>query len=135
MKEYEDLKAKGLTVKIEDCHKPLCEYGGKELEVIGQIQVEISAGDKKINSHLVVTKSGRCLLGHETSKAMGLLRIGLGVSSGSKPCNVVGGDLASALQAKFPKVFFGVGKIKDYKLKLNVVSEVTPIAQKPRPHC
>jgi len=106
-------------------------YGGKELEVIGQIQVEISAGDKKINSHLVVTKSGRCLLGHETSKALGLLRIGLAVSSGSVQCNVVGEDLASALQARYPKVF-GVGKLKDYKLKLNVDSEVTPIAQKPR---
>ena len=132
MKEYEELKAQALTAKIEDCHKRLYVYGGKELEVIGQIQVDISAGDKKINSHLVVTKSGRCLLGHETSKALGLLRIGLGVSSGSVQCNVVGEDLASVLQAKYPKVFVGVGKLKDYKLKLNVDSEVTPIAQKPR---
>ena len=66
------------------------------------------------------------------SKALGLLRIGLGVSSGSVQSNVVGEDLASALQAKYPKVFVGVGKLKDYKLKLNVDSEVTPIAQKPR---
>ena len=85
---------------------------GKELEVIGQIQVEISTGDKNINSHLVVTKSGRFLLGHETSKALGLLRIGLGVSSGSVQCNVVGEDLASALQAKYPKVFAGVVKLQ-----------------------
>ena len=79
-----------------------------------------------------MTKSGRCLLGHETSKALGLLRIGLVVSSGSVQCNVAGEDLASTLQAKFPKVFFDLGKLKDYKLKLNVDSEVPPIAQKPR---
>ena len=76
MEEYEELKAQGLNAKMEDCHKRLYAYGGKELEVIGQVQVEISADDKKISSHFVVTKSGRCLLGHETSKALGLLRIG-----------------------------------------------------------
>ena len=132
MKQYEELKAQGLTAKMEDCNKRLYAYGGKELEVIGQVGVEISAGDKKINSHLVVTKTGRCLLGHETSRDLGLLRIGLGASGGSVQCNVVGEDLAPALQAKYPKVFVGVGKLKDYQLKLNVDPDVTPIAQKPR---
>ncbi|KAL9985472.1 hypothetical protein ACROYT_G007886 [Oculina patagonica] len=132
IKEYKELKAQGLTAKKEDCRKRLYAYGGKELEVIGQVQVEISAGDKKINSHLVVTKTGRCLLAHETSKALGLLRIGLGASGGSVQCNVVREDLALALQAKYPKVFVGVGKLKDYQLKLNVDPDVTPIAQKPR---
>ena len=132
MEEYEELKAQGLNAKMEDCHKRLYAYGGKELEVIGQVQVEISVGDKKISSRLVVTKSGRCLLGHETSKALGLLRIGSGVSSEFVECNVVGENLAPVLQAKYPTVFVGVGKLKDYKLKLHVDSEVTPIAQKPR---
>ena len=66
-----------------------------------------------------------------TSQELGLLRIGLNVSSGSE-CNVVGKDLASALQAKYPKVFDGIGKLKDYKLKLHVDPDVTPVAQKPR---
>ena len=108
MKEYEELKAQGLNAKMEDCHKRLYAYGGKELEVIGQVQVEISVGDKKISSHLVVTKSGRCLLGHETSKALGLLRIGSDVSSEFVECNVVGENLAPVLQAKYPTVFVGV---------------------------
>ena len=132
MKEYEELKAQGLNAKMEDCYKWLYVYGGKELEVIGQVHVEISAVDKKVNSHLVVTKSGRCLLGHETSRALGLLRIGLGVGREFAQCSVVGEYLASALQAKYLKVFVGFGKLKDYKLKLHVDPEVTPIAQKPR---
>ena len=122
MEEYEELK---------DCHKRLYAYGGKELEVIGQVQVEISAGDKKIGSHLVVTKSGRCLLGHETSKALGLLRICSSVSSEFVECNVVGENLAPILQAKYPTVFVGVGKLKGYKLELHVDPDVTPVAQKP----
>ena len=80
----------------------------------------------------MVTKSGRCLLGHETSKALGLLRINLIVSSEFVECNAAGENLAPVLQAKCPTVFVGVSKLKDYKLKLHVDSEVTPVAQKPR---
>jgi len=40
--------------------------------------------------------------------------------------------LATVLQAKHPRIFDGVGKLKDYKLKLHVDPEVTPIAPKPR---
>ena len=80
----------------------------------------------------MVIKSGRCLLGHVTSKALGLLRIGPGANSEFGQCNVVREDLVLALQAKHPKVFDGVGKLKDYKLKLHIDSKVTPIAQKPR---
>ena len=68
MSEYEELKAQGLNTEMEKCHRWLYAYGGRELEVIGQIQVEISVGEKMINSHFVVIKSGRCLFsGHESS--------------------------------------------------------------------
>ena len=80
----------------------------------------------------MVTKSGRCLLGHETSKALGLLRSGSSVSSEFVACNVVDENLAPILQAKYPTVFIGVGKLKGYKLKLHVNPDVTPVAQKPR---
>lgn len=59
--EYEELKAQGLNTEMEKCHRWLYAYGGRELEVICQIQVEISVVEKKINSHFVVIKSGRCL--------------------------------------------------------------------------
>ncbi|XP_015755918.1 PREDICTED: uncharacterized protein LOC107335405 [Acropora digitifera] len=74
----------------------------------------------------------RCLPGHITSRDLGLLRIGLGASSESAECNVVSKDLASALQTKYPKVFSGIGNLKEYRLKLHVDPEVTPVAQKPR---
>ena len=132
MSKYEELKAQGLNVRLENCQKRLYAYGGKELNVVGQIRVELSVGSKKINSQFVVTTSGRCLLGHITSRDLGLPRIGLGASSESAECNVVSKDLASALQTKYPKVFNGIGKLKEYRLKLHVDPEVTPVAQKPR---
>ena len=132
MSKYEELKTQGLNVKLENCQKRSYAYGGKELNVVGQIQVELSVGTKKINSQFVVTTSGRCLLGHITSRDLGLLRIGLGVTSESAECNVVSKDLASALQTKYPKVFSGIGKLKEYRLKLHGDPEVTPVPQKPR---
>ena len=132
MSKYEELKTQGLNVKLENCQKRLYAYGGKKLNVVGQIQVELSVGTKKINSQFVVTTSGRCLLGHITSRDLGLLRIGLGASSELAECNVVSKDLASALQIKYPKVSIGIGKLKEYKLKLHVDPEVTPVAQKPK---
>ncbi|PFX12979.1 Retrovirus-related Pol polyprotein [Stylophora pistillata] len=126
MEEYEELKAQGLNAKMEDCHKLLYAYGKRELEVIGHVKVEIPVGDKRIGSHLVVTKSGRCLLGHETSHALGLLRISSSVSSEFLECNVVRENVALVIQAKYPTVFVGVGKLKDYKLKLHVDSKGVP---------
>ena len=92
--------------------------------------MEISVGDENISSHVMVTKSRRCLLSHETVKALGLLRIGSGASREFAECNDVGENLAVALQVKYPTMFVGVGKLKDYKLKLHIDSEVAPIAQK-----
>ena len=39
MIEYEELKAQGLNTEMGKCHRRLYAYGGRELEVIGQIQV------------------------------------------------------------------------------------------------
>ena len=81
-------------MKVENCQKRLYAYGGKELNIVGQIRVELSFGTKKINSQFVVTTSGRCLLGHIISRDLALLRIGLSTSSESAEC-VVSKDLAS----------------------------------------
>ena len=55
-------------------------------------------GDK-VNLQFVVIKKGKCLLGHVTSKLLGLVLT---------ECNAVGENIAAALEAKKPKVFDGV---------------------------
>ena len=40
--------------------------------------------------------------------------------------------LASELKMKYPKVFQGVGKLKDFKLHLHVDPNIPPVAQKLR---
>ena len=41
-------------------------------------------------------------------------------------------DFANQLKAQYPKVFTGVGKLKDFELKLHIDSNVPPVAQKLR---
>lgn len=91
---------------------------------MGQISVQLSAGDKKISSCFVVTRSERCLLGHVTSKDLGLLHVGPGASSEPAKCNIVCKDMALTLQAKSPNVFSEMEKLNKFQLKLHIDPEI-----------
>ena len=85
---------------------------------------------EKVQSTFVVTDKGRCLLGHATSKQLGVLKIGPSVNL---ECSNVAStpDIKSQLQDKYPKVFSEIEKLTDYKLKLHVDKSKIPVAQKP----
>ena len=131
LNEYEQLKSQGLKADLSKCDKKLFAYGGKQLPVIGKFEVEISSGDRKVKSTFVVTDKGRCLLGHATSKQLGVLKVGPSVNL---ECSNVAStpDIQSRLQDKYLKVFTGIGKLIDYKLKLHVDESKIPVVQKPR---
>ena len=60
------------------------------------------------------------------------VHIGPPAAPGGTSCNEVQGDIADQLKAKYPKVFEGIGKLKDFQLKLHVNPNVPPVAQKLR---
>ena len=107
-------------------------YGGREIEVVGQFKAEISVGNAKVVSSFVVVKCGRCILGNATAKELGVLHIGPKASPIGGSCNEVKSDFTDQLKAQYPKVFTGVGKLKDFELKLHVDPNVPPVAQKVR---
>ena len=41
-------------------------------------------------------------------------------------------DLSAKIHAKFPKVFEGVGKLKDFQQAIHVDPTIQPVAQSPR---
>ena len=47
----------------------------------------------------------------------------------AESCNAVGCPFAESLKAKFPGVFNGVGRLKNYQLKLHIDPQVTPVVQ------
>lgn len=75
-KDFQKLKDTGLKDNIENCSRKLFACCGREIEVAGQFKAEISVGNAKVVSSLVVVKYGRCILGKATTKELGVLHIG-----------------------------------------------------------
>lgn len=107
-------------------------YGGRKIDVVGQFKAGISAGNAKVVSSFVVVKRRHSILGNDTVKELGVLHIGPKASPIGGSCNEVKSDFADQLKAQYPKVFTGVGKLKDFELKLHVDPNVPPVAQKLR---
>ena len=53
------------------------------------------------------------------------------MTSHETDCNSVY-DIGAKLKIEYPRVFSGIGKLNDYKLKLHIDENVKPVAQKPR---
>ena len=130
--DFQKLKSAGLKGDIEHCLRKLFAYGGREIDVIGQFEAGISVGNAKVTSSFVVAKCGRCILGNVTARELGVLHIGPKASFVGGNCNEVKSDFADQLKAQYPQAFMGVGKLKDFELKLHVNPDVPPVAQKLR---
>ena len=130
--DFQKLKNAGFKGNLEHCSRKLFAYGGREIEVVGQFKAEISVGNAKVVSSFVVVKCGRCILGNATAKELGVLHIGPKASPIGGSCTEVKSDFANQLKVQYPKVFTGVGKLKDFELKLHVDPNVPPVAQKLR---
>ena len=105
-------------------------YGGRELKVESQFQIEVSITKKKIVADFIVVKTGRCLLGYSAATDLGILLVGQAETVNTRNCNTVDGSFVVQLKAKYPIVFQGIGKLKNYQLKLHIDPSVTPVVQK-----
>jgi len=130
--DFQTLENAGLKGNLEHCSRKLFAYGGKEIEVVGQFKVEISVENVKVVSNFVVGKCGRCILGNMKAKELGVLHMGPKASPIGGSCNEVKSDFANQLKAQYHNVFTGVGKLKEFELKLHVDPNVLPVAQKLR---
>ena len=124
---WEVLKRKSVQCESKKSSKELFAYGQKDpIEVIGtfvsEIVCEISC-NSCVDEFTVVKGPGRSLLGKNTAEKLGVLRVGPDVCS----LTVEGSD--ADIREKYREVFTGVGKLKDFQLKLHVRDDVTPVAQ------
>ena len=83
-------------------------------------------------ANFIVVESGLCLLGYLTATNLGILRGDPTGTLGTGNCNTVDDTLVGELKANYLGVFQGIGKFKDYQLKLHVDPSVTPVVQKMR---
>lgn len=83
----------------------------------------------KIVANFIEVKTGRCLLGHSTATDLGILRVGQAETIKTGNCNTVDDTFVGQFKAKYPSVYQGLGKLKNYQLKLHIDSSVTPVVQ------
>lgn len=95
------------------------------LPVSGSFEVEVESKHKfTIAKFYVVPGNSGALLSYQTANELGLIQlINATSSSETGPANLV---------RKYSNLFSGIGKLKDYKVKLHIEKTVQPIAQSHR---
>ena len=111
-------KLKGTTpVVVEASVEPL------QIKGVCSLTVSEPQTGKSIVADFVVTQGkATTLLARKASEFLGMLRVGVSINT----CDVKL-DRKAALREKFPNVFKGLGKLKDYQLKLHIDETVTPV--------
>jgi hypothetical protein len=116
-------------VEIMPSNIRLFTYGSTiPLNILGTITVKVERNGKQILAQFVVVSNrgtAGCLLGHISATELDLLHVANSVSIQSE-------YISSKISAKFPKVFEGVGKLKDFQQTIHVDPKIHPVAQAPR---
>ena len=123
------LKEQRIDCESVKCDKKLFAYGHKEpINVAGTFVTEIFCevnGEKCVAEFTVIKDRGKSLLGKKTAEQLKILRVGPEETT----YTVADEGRDSDIREEFADIFTGVGKLKDYKLKLHVDENVTPVAQ------
>ena len=116
---------KKIGYKAEPCHgRYIHPYASSPIKVIGTVQLKVKYKAQSVSAEIVLIPGKAIpIIGLKTATDLGLLK--------------VGGDVNSVMDTKdilkkYEHVFVGVGKLKDYQLRLNINQEVTPVAQPTR---
>jgi hypothetical protein len=97
-------------------------YGSKTpLKLIGKSTLKAHVNDKlwEIEFH-IIAGTGKPLIGHKTATDLGLLHIGM--------LNTLDVNTDSIISS-FKDRFTGLGKLKDFQLRLHIDESVQPVAQ------
>ena len=91
--------------------------------MIGTFTADLSLGSKSVSADVTVIKGkGEPLLGRESATELGILKLQV-------PLNCVVRVDQSEMTTRFKDLFTGIGKLKDFQLKLQVDEQVQPVAQ------
>lgn len=127
---WEYLKSQKVKCQSRKAAIPLYAYGQNKLDTLGVFKADVMSPDTGncVESEFVVVKgSAQTLLGKTTAEKIGLLRIG--------PINPPVDDVNKTRETveeivdKYPKLFSGVGLLKNHEASLNIDETKTPVAQ------
>ncbi|XP_048774395.2 uncharacterized protein K02A2.6-like [Ostrea edulis] len=120
------IRANNESMSLSRNTKRLFSYGSKEpLQILGTFQTVAKYGLRETSAEFAVVKGDYIsLLGKDTAVELGVLRIGV---EGSDFCSVI--SEIDKIVASRNTVFDGVGKLKNFQLRIHVDKTVTPVAQ------
>ena len=131
---WNSLKQKHVKCESKQADKKLFAYGQKEpIEVAGTFVSEIvceAAGEQCVDEFTVIKGTGKPLLGKNTAEKLKLLRVG--PVYGAQVCSVATEGSDTDIREGYADILTGVGKLKDYQLKLHINKDVKPVAQPAR---
>lgn len=118
---WEVLKKKRLKCYSEKCEKKLYAYSSTEpLKLLGKFRTHTlieETGNGSEEEFYVLNGKGPALLGKDTATNLGVLKLGVN--------SVQSFDIVR----EYPECFQGIGKLKNFKLKLHIDQDVKPVAQ------
>ena len=127
---WEVLKANKVRYASSKATKKLYSYGNKQpLQVAGTFTADVLVGNRVLNEveFVVIESEGHALLGRETATALGVLQLGPQINS--LQLSTDGENRGPNILDKFPGCCEGIGKLKDFQLKIPIDAEVQPVAQ------
>ena len=122
MKYWKMIKDRGLVLK--PCCNPATAYGAElPLETLGIIHVDIATNEAKLMNvkFHVIQGNNIPLLSRESAIKLGLLWVKSHVNSVD--------DANNQWKVKYKNCFKGIGKLKDFQLKIHIDKDVKPVAQ------
>ena len=121
---WEALKGKGIRCKLEKSVENIYPYGtSTPLKTLGKFYAKVSALDHVTEAEFIVLDgTARSILGCSTARDLNVLKLGPEVNVLTK----------SEVKQKYPECFEGIGKVKDFQLKIRIDPNVKPVAQSPR---
>ena len=119
---YQILSRKTPSIKLQPSKIKLNSYGSDTpIEILGQFQAAVESKNKiTIATFFVANKASGSLLGYETARELGLIRV--------QDVNTVQHDLVDS----YKDIFQGIGKLKDHQVEIHIDNSVQPVAQRHR---
>ena len=115
--------AEKMPIDLQPSSTQIFAYGSQsQLTVLGKFNEDIKIGDKSITTTIHVVEGAHgSLLSFATALASGVVDININAVS-------TGHHIAE----KYPGLFEGIGKLKDFEVKLHIDESVAPVAQPAR---
>ena len=132
---WNNLKQKHVKCESKVSDNKLFAYGQKEpMEVVGTFVAQIAceaSGEGCVGEFTVIKGTGKPLLGRRsTAEKLKVLRVG--PVSEPRVCSVVTEGSDEGIREEYADILTGVGKLKNYQLKLHINKDVKPVAQQVR---